>query len=112
MASRPVPYLAKDCRPYFNNGLGGDTNSDPILVPGVYLSPTRKMAPSQAISILCQMEIHLFRSPTYGVPYLAKGCRPDFHNGLGGDSNSGPILPPGVYSSPTRIMAPPQPFQY
>ena len=30
---------------------------------------------------------------------------PDFSNGLGGDSNSGPFWPPGVYSSPTRIMA-------
>ena len=28
------------------------------------------------------------------VPYLAKGCRPDFNNGLGGDLNSGPILAP------------------
>ena len=28
------------------------------------------------------------------VPYLPKGCRPDFNNGLGGDSNSGPVLAP------------------
>ena len=28
------------------------------------------------------------------VPYLAKGRRLDFNNGLGGDLNSGPILAP------------------
>ena len=37
-------------------------------------------------------------------PYLVKGCRPDFNNGLRGDSNSGPI-PPHVYESLTQIMA-------
>ena len=40
------------------------------------------------------------------VPYLAKGPRPDFNNGPGDDSNCGRILGPGVYSSPTLIMAP------
>ena len=42
------------------------------------------------------------------VPYLPKGCRSDFNNGLGGDSNSGLVLPPDVRLSPTRIMAPPR----
>ena len=32
---------------------------------------------------------------------------PDFSNGPGGDSNSGPVLVPGVYLSQIRIMAPP-----
>ena len=70
-----------------------------IVVPfwhsGVHSSLTRITAPPQAISILCQMEIHLFISPTCGFlagAILAKGCRPDFNNGLRGDSNSGPIL--------------------
>ena len=40
------------------------------------------------------------------VPYLNKGCRSDFNNGLGGDSNSGPVFTPGVSFSPTRIMVP------
>ena len=31
---------------------------------------------------------------SWWVPYLPKGCRPDFNNGLGGDSNSGPDLAP------------------
>ena len=167
MVSWQVPYLAKDCRPDFNNGLRGDSNSDHILPPcrlfqfdsnngpspshlnlvsdgatsvhtsylwfpgrchiwprtagltsimaseltrivtpfcpppAVYSSLTRITAPPQAISILCQMELHLFTSPSYGFlagAILAKGCRPDFNNGLRGDSNS----------SLTRIMAPPQ----
>ena len=39
------------------------------------------------------------------MPYLSKGRMSDVHNGPGGDSNSGSILAPGVYSSPTRIVA-------
>ena len=97
MVSWQVPYLAKGCRPDLNNGLRGDSNSGPILPPGVYSSPTRIMTSPQAISILCQMEPHLFMSPTCGFlagAILAKDCRPDFSNGLRGDLNSGPISPP------------------
>ena len=158
--------LAKGYRPDFNNFFIGDSNSGPILASSVYWSPTRIMAPSQAISILsyicsclplmvswqvpylakgCRLDFsndlrgdsnsvpispkRLFKSdlnngPSPGhlnvrcfrpevswqVPYLDKGCRPDFNNGLRADSNSGPILPPppSIYSSLTRIMAPPQ----
>ena len=32
---------------------------------------------------------------SWRVPYLSKGRMPDFSNGLGGDSNSGPVLAPG-----------------
>ena len=39
------------------------------------------------------------------MPYLSKGRMSDVNNGPGGDSNSGPILAPGVYLSPTRIVA-------
>ena len=124
MVSWQVPYMAKDYRPNFNNGLRGDwahfvpqrlfkshSNNGPSaghlnLVsgggtsvhvsylwfpsrchiwpgaagltskltqivtpfgpPSVYSSPTRIMAFPQAILILCQMELHLFMSPTYG----------------------------------------------
>ena len=38
------------------------------------------------------------------MPYLSKGLMSDVNNGPGGDSNSGPIGP-GVYLSPTRIVA-------
>ena len=78
-----VPCLAKGCRKEVTQIMA------PILALSVYSSPT-----PQAIPILCQME---FRSPTYGFlvgAILVKGCRPDFNNGLGGDSNNGPILSP------------------
>ena len=32
---------------------------------------------------------------SWRVPYLPKGCSPDFNNGPGGDSNSGPVLASG-----------------
>ena len=38
------------------------------------------------------------------MPYLSKGRISDVNNGPA-DSNSGPILAPGVYLNPTRIMA-------
>ena len=61
-----MPYLPKSCRSDFNNGLGGDSNSDPVLAPGVYLSLTRIMAPPQATPIMCQMKsTYLFKSPIY-----------------------------------------------
>ena len=52
----------------------------------------------------------MFRSPTYGFlvgAISAQGCRLHFNDALGGDSNSGPVLAPGVYLSPTQIMVPP-----
>ena len=63
MVSWWVPHLPKDCRPDFNNDLGGDSNSGPVLAPGVYLSPTRITVP-QATPILCQMKsTYLSKSP-------------------------------------------------
>ena len=109
MVSWQVPYLAKGCRLDFNNGLRGDSNSGPILAPSVHLSLTQITASPMAISILCQMELHLFLSATFGFltgVVSDRGLQPDFINGLRGDSNSGPILTPGVYWSLTGIMAP------
>ena len=112
MFSWQVPYLAKGCRPDFSNGLRGDLNSGPTLAPGVYSSLTQMTAPQLPRpspscvrwSYICSC---LLLMVSWQVPYLAKGCRPDFSDGLRIDSNSGPISL-GVYSSPTRIMAPPQ----
>ena len=42
------------------------------------------------------------------VPYLNKGCRPDFHNGQEVTRIMAPFWPSGVYLSPTGIMAPPR----
>ena len=93
-----VPYLFKSCRPDFNQEVTRIVA--PYWPPSVYLNSTRIMTPPQARSCLIPMV-------SWWVSYLPKGCRPDFNNGLGGDSNSGPVLAPGVYLSPTRIMAPP-----
>ena len=169
MVSWWVPYLAKGCRPDFNNGLGGDLNSlapqhlfksdsnngpspghlnlvsdvvtsvhvsylwfpgrchiwpraagltsimasevtlkvAPLWPPGVYLSPTRIMP--HAISILCQMELHLLMSPTYG--FLAGAISGQGLTSIMASEVTrivAPFWPPGVYLSLTRIMAPPQ----
>ena len=46
---------------------------------------------------------------SWWVPYLPKGCRPDFNNGLGGVTRIvAPFWSPGVNLSPTRVMAPPR----
>ena len=91
-----VPYLPKSCRPDFNQEV--TQTVAPYWSPSVYLSSTRIMTLLQAIPILCQIEytsIHvLIPMVSWWVPYLPKGCRPDFNNGLGGDSNSGHVLPP------------------
>ena len=42
----------------------------------------------------------LLRMVFWQAPYLAKGRRPDYNNGLGADSNSDPIFP-SVYFGPT-----------
>ena len=113
MVSWQVPYLAKGCRLDFNNGLRGDSNSGPIYPRHLFESASNN-GPSPGHlnvrwSYICSC---LLPMVSWQVPYLAKGCRPDFNNGLRGDSNSGPILAPSVYLSLTRIMAIPRPFQY
>ena len=111
MVSWQGPYLVKGCRPDFNNGLRGDSNSGPIPPPPrVYESLTQIMALPGHLNL----GLHLFMSPTYG--FLAgaisgQGCRLDFNNGLKGDSNSDPILAPGVHSGLTQITASPRPSQ-
>ena len=72
--------------------------------PSVYLSSNRIMAPPKAIPVLCQME-YTFVYVLYlwfpGGCHLPRDCRSDFNNGLRGDSNSGPVLPP-----PRRLFEP------
>ena len=78
MVSWQVPYLAKGCRPDFNNGLRGDSNSGPFLPRRLFKSNSNN-GPSPGH---LNLELHLFISHAYG------------NNGLRGDSNSGPILVP------------------
>ena len=88
-----VPYLNKGCRPDFNNGLGCDSIVAPFWPPGVNLSPTRIMAPTQATPVLCQMKCSgLLLIVSWWLPYLAKGPTPDFNTGPGNDSNIGCTL--------------------
>ena len=107
-----VPCLHKGCRPDFNNGLGDDSNSGFVLATQRLFEfdsnngsfPSHSNLVSDGVyTCLC-----LIPMVSWWVPYLHKGCRPDFNNGLGCDANSGPVLVPGVYLSPTRIMAPPR----
>ena len=69
MVSWQVPHLSTGSRPDFNNDLGADSNSGPVLGPGVYLSLIRIVTSPWATSILCQ--IHLFRSPVYDFLVVA-----------------------------------------
>ena len=97
MVSLQVPHLSTGSRPDFNIDLGADSNSDPVLVPGVYLSLTRIMAPPWATPILCQMKYTcsgLLFMISWWLLYLAKGPMPDFNNGPGNDLNSSRSLTP------------------
>ena len=90
-----VPYLPKSCRPDFNQEVTRIVA--PYCPPSVYLSSTRIMTPPQAIPTLCQIYICSCLIPmvSWWVAYLPKGCRSDFNNGLGGDSNIvAPFWPP------------------
>ena len=94
------------------NGKCGLINSGPILDFQRLLESDLNNGPSPSHSNLVSDGIYIYSGfllmVSWWVPYLPKGCRPDFNNGLVGDSNSGPVLAPGVYLSLTRIMAPPR----
>ena len=67
------------------------------MVPGVHFELDSNNSPSPGHSNRVRWSMHLFRSPTYGFLVGAKDCRTDFNNGLGSDSNSGPILIPQAF---------------
>ena len=115
MISWWLPYLATGPTPDFNSGPGNDSNIGCILALQRLFDSNLNNSPPlpKPVPILCQIEYTsvLLLMVSWWVPYLPKGCRPDFINGLGGDSNSGPVLASGVYSSLTRIMVHPRPSQ-
>ena len=97
--------------PDFNNGPGNDLNSSRSLAPRRLFETDVNNDPLQAIpnpvsdgEYIC---LGLLLMVFWWVPYLSKGRMSDVNNGPGGDSNSGPILAPGVYLNLTRIMAVP-----
>ena len=92
-----MPYLAKGHRPDINNGLGV-TRIVPTFWPQHLFKLNSNNGPSPGHSNLGSDGRYtcsgLVLMDSWWVPYLPKGCRPDFNNGLGGDSNSGPVLAP------------------
>ena len=95
--------------PDFNNDPGNDLNSSRSLAPRRLFETDVNNDPPQAIpnpvsdgEYICSGLLLMVFS---WVPHLSKGRMSDVNNFLGGDSNSGPILAPGVYSSLTRIVA-------
>ena len=65
MVSWWVPHLPKGCRPDFNNGLGGDSDSGPVLAPRRLIESGSNNGP-RATPILCQMKFtYLFKSLVY-----------------------------------------------
>ena len=105
-----VPYLLKSCRPDFNQEVTRIVA--PYWPPSVYLSSTRIMTPPQAIPILCQIG---YTSVHVSYLWFPGGCH-ICPRAAGLTSIMAyevtrivaPFSPPGVYLSPTRIMAPPR----
>ena len=91
-----VPYLNKGCNPDFNNGLGGDSNSGPVLASWRLFEPDSNNGPSPGHSNLVSDEVYICLSfllmISWWLPYLANSPTPDFNSGPGIDSNIGCIL--------------------
>ena len=81
--------------PDFNNGPGNDLNSSRSLELRRLFDTDVNNDP-QAIPTLSDgvyICSGLLLMVSWQVPYLSKGRRPDFNNGLG-DLNSGPVMTP------------------
>ena len=105
MVSWLLPYLSKGPTPDFSSGPGNDSNIGCILALQRLFESNLNNSPSPSHSNLVSGSIYICSGfllmVSWFVPYLPKGCRPDFNISLGGGSNSGPVLPPpGVYLSP------------
>ena len=88
-----MPYLTKGPRSDINNG-SGVTRIVPTFWPSIYSNSTGIMAPPQATrhsSLGSDGRYTCSSLPltVWWLPYLNKGCRPDFNNGVEGYSNSG-----------------------
>ena len=89
MVSCQVPHLSTGSRPDFNNDLGADSNSGPVL------------GHSNLVSNEVYICSGLLFMISWWLLYLAKGPMPDFNNGPGNDLNSSGSLAHGIYSRPT-----------
>ena len=92
-----MPYLAEGPRPDVSMARG-DLNSGRILLPLRLFESDLNNGPSPDHSDLKSDEVYICSSllfmVSWQVPYVAKGRRSDFNNGLRDDWNSGPILGP------------------
>ena len=89
-----VPYLAKSHRPDIHNG-PGVIQIVPTFCPQHLLKFNTNNGPSLGHSSLGPDGRYTCSSlplMIWWVPYLNKGCRPDFNNGPGDNSDSGPVL--------------------
>ena len=86
---------AKGHRPDLNNG-PGETRIVPTFWPQHLFKLNSNNGPSPGYSNLWSDGRYtcpgLLLTVCWWVPHLPKGCRPDFNNGLRGDSNSGPVI--------------------
>ena len=106
-----MPYLAKGHRRDINNG-PGVIQIVPTLWHNIYSNWTGIMAPPQAIPVLVQMEDTPVQVSYLWIP---DGCHicpraAGLTSIMAHDVTRivASFWPPGVYLSPTRIMAPPQ----
>ena len=101
MVSWLLPYLAKGPTLDFNNGPGNASNIGCILVLQRLFESNLNNSPFPSHSNLVSGRVYIcsgfLLTVSWWVPYLPKGCRPDFNNGLGGVLNSGPVLPPPAF---------------
>ena len=106
--------LAKGHRPDINNG-PGVTRMVPTFWSQHLFKLNSNNGPSQCHSNLGSDGRYtcsgLLLMVSWWVPHLPKDCRPDFNNGPGGDSNSGPILASWRLFESDSNNVPPGPLQ-
>ena len=93
-----VPYL-KCLKPELNNGPEMTSIEATVWTPLHLFETNLYNGPSLSHGVYICSSVLLMVS--WQVPHLSTGSRPDYNNDLGADSNSGPVLGPGVYLSPT-----------
>ena len=104
-------YLAKGPRPDINNGRGVTRTVPTFWSQRLFkFNANNGLSPGHHSNFGSDGRYTCLSLPlmVWWVPYLNKGCRPDFNNGLGGDSDSGPVLASCCLFSLTGIRAPPR----
>ena len=93
-----APYLNKGPRPDVNNELEVTWIVAAVWTPCRFFETDLYHGPSLSHSNPVSDGVYicsgLLLMVSWQVPYLPKGRRPDLDDGLGGDSNSGPVLIP------------------